>query len=80
MYRCLETSDLMCLIFEELEFNNSALVNAALTCKIFLEPALSTLWRNGPTNLIDTLFRIIPNDVWVGQHELPEEQCFLVRM
>lgn len=80
MHRCLDISDLICLILEELEFNNSALLNAALTSQAFLEPALSVLWRNKLMHRMDALFRVIPNDVWVDRPEFPEEQRFQVRM
>ncbi|KZP26123.1 hypothetical protein FIBSPDRAFT_928834 [Athelia psychrophila] len=77
MHRCLEISDLICLILEWLEFNRSALLNVALTSKAFLEPALSVLWRHKPMHWADDLFRVVPNDIWVDQPEFPEEQRIL---
>lgn len=77
MHRCLEIPELICLICEELESNERTLLDASLTSKAFLEPALSVLWRK--QHWIDVLFRVLPSDVWVDQSELEEEERFLVR-
>ncbi|KAK7468316.1 hypothetical protein VKT23_002830 [Stygiomarasmius scandens] len=64
MHHCLQVLDILHLIFECVRENAhlATLVNLAVTCKLFCEPALDVLWWSVPSAY--ALLNCLPDDIW----------------
>lgn len=68
MHRCLHIEDVLIYLFNcipasaQFAGGRKALLELALTCKCFLEPALNVLWQH--QNQLIPLLKILPADAW----------------
>jgi len=66
MHPCLQITELLDIIFRQLDedivFSASTLASLALTCRMFVEPALDVLW--GRLTSFGPLIALFPEDAW----------------
>jgi hypothetical protein len=65
-HQCLEIPEVLALIFSSLP-QKKDLLSAALTCQVFLGPALDNLWHE--INLFTPLLACLPTDLWEYREE-----------
>jgi hypothetical protein len=77
MHKCLEITDIVCLVAAEaVNLERSSAISFACTCKAFEAAVMEILWSSHQTDLVN-LLRCFPSEVWEMRESDSGKQHFV---